>query len=110
MGIGITVQSMVRGLGIRGSFSAVLEQLTQTGFQEAEGFAAMAVLFFLSQGHLGEGAARSCDFKDRVVAKALIPPGCGRDQAITTAFHLQQDRAVWSGDTERRAEIGLALV
>ena len=49
--------------------------MTQLGFQEAEGSAAMAMLFFLSQGHLGKGAARSSDFEDRVVAKALLPPG-----------------------------------
>ena len=70
----------------------------------------MAVLFFLSQGHLGEGAARSFDFKDRVVAEPLLSPGCGCDQAVASTLHFQQDRAVRSGDTERGAEIGLALV
>ena len=69
IGIGITVQSVVRGLGIRGSCSAGLEQLAQLGFQEAEGFAAVAVLLFLRQRHLREGAAGSSNFEDRVVPK-----------------------------------------
>ena len=70
----------------------------------------MAVLLFLRQRHLREGAAGSSNFEDRVVAETLISPGCGRDQAVAAAFHLQQDGAVWSGDTERGAEVGLALV
>ena len=70
----------------------------------------MAMLLFLSQGHLGKGAARSSDFEDRVIAKALLPPGSRRDQTVATAFHLKQNGAIGGSDAERSAEMGLALL